>query len=107
MKKGEIWIVDLPTTRGHEQMGTRPVIVWRELEANMVFIVPCTTSKSASQFPHIIRIKPSPQNNLDGNTFGLAFQFRAIDQKRLHTKIGTLEDAYIHVLEKMILGLVK
>lgn len=32
MKKGEIWLVELPSTNGHEQAGTRPVIILTETE---------------------------------------------------------------------------
>jgi mRNA interferase ChpB len=27
MKRGEIWLVGLDPTRGHEQKGTRPVLI--------------------------------------------------------------------------------
>ena len=35
MKKGEVWLVELPTTNGHEQTGTKPVIVLADTEANV------------------------------------------------------------------------
>ncbi|MBI2581466.1 type II toxin-antitoxin system PemK/MazF family toxin [Candidatus Woesearchaeota archaeon] len=51
MKKGEIWLVELPTTNGHEQEGYRPAMVLAEAEANIAIIVPFTSNLQALRFP--------------------------------------------------------
>ncbi len=93
MKKGEIWLVELPTTDSHEQAGTRPVIVLLETEVNIVIIIPLTSNLQALRFPHTIEIKPSSLNGLNSLSVGLLFQIRAIDKIRLKNKIGDLEDS--------------
>lgn len=46
-QRGEIWLVDLDPTAGHEQRGTRPVMVVSPAEFNAVtgtpIVVPITT----------------------------------------------------------------
>ncbi len=108
MKKGEMWLVEFPSTDSHEQSGTRPVIIISETEANIVLVIPLTSNLQALRFPHTLEIKPSKLNGLNAVSVGLAFQLRAIDKKRLRTKIGEIEESIlkrIDVLLKMLLGL--
>lgn len=44
MKKGEIWLVDIPSSNGYEQSGLRPVIILVETEANISVVVPFTSN---------------------------------------------------------------
>jgi mRNA interferase MazF len=90
MKKGEIWIVDIPEIQGHEQYGTRPVIVMSELEANIVLVIPCTSNKKALKYPHVIDLHPTKENGLLFFSVALIFQLRALDTKRLLSKIGKI-----------------
>ena len=92
MKKGEIWLVELSSTNGHEQIGTRPSIVLSETEANIAVVIPLTSNVQALRFPHTIEIKPSDKNGLSVVSVALTFQIRAIDKKRFKKKIGELED---------------
>ena len=92
MKKGEIWLVELPSTNSHEQIGTRPSIVLSETEANIAIVIPLTSNVQALRFPHTIEIKPSDKNGLSVVSVALTFQIRAIDKKRFKKKIGELED---------------
>ena len=108
MKKGEMWLVEFPSTNGHEQSGTRPVIIISETEANIVLVIPLTSNLQALRFPHTLEIKPSKLNGLSTVSVGLAFQLRAIDKKRLKAKIGEVEETVlkrIDVLLKKLLGL--
>ncbi len=108
MKKGEIWLVEFPSTDSHEQFGTRPVIIISETEANIVLVIPLTSNLQALRFPHTLEVKPSKLNGLNAVSVGLAFQLRAIDKKRLKTKIGEIESVImkrIDVLLKLLLGL--
>ena len=89
MKKGEIWLVEIPKTNGHEQSGLRPVIVFSSVEANTVFVLPFTTNLTALRFSHTVEIHPSSTNGLNATSVALVFQLRAIDSKRLTRKIGT------------------
>lgn len=47
-KKGEIWLVDLNPSRGHEQRGIRPAVVvsvdeFNSCPADLVVVVPITS----------------------------------------------------------------
>jgi len=102
MRKGEIWFVKIPPTNGHEQGGTRPVLVLSEIEANTVIVVPFTSNIQALRFIHTIEIIPSQLNGLKSKSIALAFQMRAIDRKRLISKIGVLENNTLKEIERMI-----
>ncbi len=108
MKKGEVWLVELPSTNGHEQAGTRPVVVLAETEANVAIIVPFTSNLQALRFPHTIEVKPTEKNGLINISIALVFQVRAIDKKRLKNKIGELDNSTLNEMDpilKKILGL--
>ena len=92
MKKGEIWLVEIPSTNGHEQAGKRPAIVLADTEANIVIIIPLSSNLQALRFPHTLEIKPSSKNGLQLVSVALVFQIRAIDKKRLVSKIGEIDN---------------
>ena len=105
MKKGEMWLVEFPSTNGHEQSGTRPVIIISETEANIVLVIPLTSNLQALRFPHTLEVKPSKLNGLDAVSVGLAFQLRAINKKRLKAKIGEIEEAHLKRIDVLLKGL--
>jgi len=102
MKKGEIWIVEFPALNGHEQAGTRPVIIMADTEANISIIIPFTSNIQALRFPHTIEIEPSKENGLSSKSVALVFQIRAIDKKRMKKKIGITDAATIKRIDKML-----
>lgn len=102
MKKGEVWLVELPSVDGHEQAGTRPAIVLAEAEADIALIVPFTSNLQALRFPNAIEVKPSERNGLSVISVALVFQARAIDKKRLKTKIGELEAQPLDKLDALL-----
>lgn len=102
MKKGEIWYVDIPSNVGHEQSGLRPVIILSEAEANIAIIIPFTSNLQALKFPHTIEINSSHKNGLKISSVALLFQLRAIDKKRLKSKIGILETEHLKEINVMI-----
>ncbi len=102
MKKGEIWLVDFPSTDGHEQSGTRPVIIISETEANIALVIPLTSNLQALRFPHTLEIKPSKLNGLSAISVGLAFQLRAIDKRRLKMMIGEIEEVHLKRIDALL-----
>jgi mRNA interferase MazF len=92
MKKGEIWLVELPSANGHEQIGIRPALVISETETNIAIVIPFTSNLQALRFPHTIELKPSTKNGLKEVSIALIFHVRAIDKKRLKRKIGEVEE---------------
>ena len=87
--------MDLPETNGHEQSGSRPVVVVAEVSAGITVIIPFPSNLQALRFPNTVEINATRQNGLRNISVALAFQIRAIDRKRLRTKIGYLETATV------------
>lgn len=104
MTPGDIFLVEIPVSGGHEQQGFRPAIVVQTSE-NMdrvptVLIVPFTTQIKAASVPFTFIAKPDSSNNLAATSAALVFQLRAIDKKRLKNKLGHLNSDDIQVLKQ-------
>src|SRR6266536_1864467 len=86
--RGEIWLVDLGTGRGHEQAGQRPVLVVSEDAFNgglagLVMTAPLTSKVAKSKnIPAHIRIDP-PDGGLQTPSVILCDQLRTISKDRL------------------------
>ena len=107
LSRAEIWTIDLSGSRGHEQKGNRPGIVWRDLDhVKMAIVIPCTTTQEASKFPHTHLISPSSKNGLSQDSIAMVFQIVSIDKKRLTKKLGELDVADINsigaILKEML-----
>ena len=92
MKKGEIWILNLPFGKGREQYGTRPGLVMAETKIGLIVTIPLTSNIQALRFSHVLDIKKSQKNGLDKDSVALVFQIQSLDKKRFVNKIGELED---------------
>lgn len=102
MKKGEIWIAEMPSVDGREQTGIRPTIVLTDTIASLAVIIPITTNMRALRFPHTLELNPSKQNGLKTFSVALIFQLRAVDKQRLKHKIGTLESQNLKAVDTML-----
>lgn len=102
MNKGEIWIVKLPTSDGHEQYGTRPAIVLADTDDDIAMVTPLTSNTQALKFPNTLEINHNTENGLDQKSIALIFQTRAIDEKRLHNKIGKLKENKIQKIDNKL-----
>lgn len=107
MDKGDIWLVEIPQTEGHEQTGKRPVIILADTESNITIIIPFTSNLQALRFPHTLEIEPSEENGLTIKSIALVFQIRAIDKRRLIRNLGELENTAINKIDKMLKNLLK
>ena len=107
MKKGEIWLVEFPHSNGHEQAGTRPVLILADTEANISIVVPFTSNVQALRFPNTVTAEPSVSNGLKSKSIALVFHMMAIDKKRLKNKIGILDSTTINKIDKMLKNLLK
>ena len=107
MNKGEIYLVEIPSTNGHEQVGIRPAIVVATTPANVTLIIPFTTNIEALRCPFTQEVRPSKRNGLSTLSIALVFQLRAIDTKRLKTKIGDVEESFMKDLNGMLLKLLQ
>jgi len=107
MKKGEIWTVELPGSSGSEQIGTRPSVVIAEVDANVTMIIPFTSNMQALRFENTLLISSNERNCLNQDSVLLIFQLRAIDRKRIKTKIGELEEEQLSKVNDMLRKMLK
>jgi len=86
--RGEIWLADLGTGRGHEQQGPRPVLVVSDDALNaglsgLVIVVPLTSRVAKSRgIPAHIPVAP-PEGGLKTPSVILCDQVRTISKDRL------------------------
>jgi len=101
---GEIYLVEIPVSGGHEQQVVRPAIIV-QIAGNIdkiptILIVPLTTKIKASMFPFTFVVEPDSINNLTSTSVALIFQLRAIDKKRIKNRIGSLNADDIQKLKQ-------
>lgn len=81
MAPGDIYLVEIPVSGGHEQSGARPAIVLQNPSysnrLSTVLIVPLTGQIKALAFPGTLRIAPDASNRLQKESVALVFQLRA------------------------------
>lgn len=111
MQAGDIYLIEIPASGGHEQSGLRPAIIVQEKALEKlptVLIVPLTSKQKAADFPFTFIIEPDRVNNLNVVSVALIFQLRAIDKKRVKNKIGKIGLEKMELLKqslKEIMGL--
>ena len=96
IKRGDIVIADFGDGVGSEQCKRRPAILIQNYIGNKysptTIIVPLTTSiKKIKQATHAI-IAKTVDNGLKADSMALCEQVRAIDKKRICSKIGVITD---------------
>ncbi|MCX5817685.1 MAG: type II toxin-antitoxin system PemK/MazF family toxin [Proteobacteria bacterium] len=111
MDFGDIYLVEIPGSGGHEQQGFRPAIIVQTSEnidkIPTVLIIPFTTQIKAANFPFTFVIDPDSTNNLSSKSVALVFQLRAIDKKRLKNKLGKLSANDFQILKQCLHGILK
>jgi mRNA interferase MazF len=83
--RGEIWLADLNPIRGHEQAGTRPVLIistniFNHGPADLVFVLPLT--RTDRRIPIHVPIDP-PEGGVTARSFILCDAVRSITKDRL------------------------
>ena len=111
MDFGDIYLVEIPGSGGHEQQGVRPAIIAQTSEniekVSTVLVVPFTTQIKAANFPFTFFIEPDSKNNLTSKSVALVFQLRAIDKKRLKSRIGNLSLNDVQTLKQYLKKILK
>lgn len=106
VKRGEVWLADLNPTRGSEQGGTRPVIVFQNDIVSQcsttVITIPLTSNLRRASLPICLLI-PSGEGGLDRDSVALCYQLRVIDRTRLQRKLGDLAPETLTNLEGIVL----
>lgn len=88
--RGEVWLVDLNPTRGHEQAGTRPALVvsaddFNHGPAGLVILVPMTTRER--RIPLHVSVDP-PEGGLNRRSFIKCEDVRSVSEERLVRRFG-------------------
>ncbi len=85
--RGEIWLANLSSTRGHEQAGERPVLIvssniFNQGPAGLVFVLPLT--RTDRHIPIHVAVNP-PEGGLTARSYILCDAVRSISKDRLGT----------------------
>src|SRR5438105_12937583 len=108
--RGEIWLVDVNPTRGHEQAGTRPAVVisvdpFNHGPAGLVVILPLTTTQRG--IPLHVLLDP-PEGGLRQRSYVKCEDIRSVAAERLIQRWGTISGAALREIEdrlRILLGL--
>ncbi len=99
--RGEIWMIDLNPTRGHEQSGIRPGLVisvdrFNHGSAGLVVVLPITTKSKG--IPLHVSITP-PEGGLKLKSFVKCEEVRAISKERFSQRLGKISVGSMHSIE--------
>ena len=99
--RGEIWLVDLNPTRGHEQAGVRPALVvsvdlFSRGPAGLVVVLPLTTR--AKRIPFHVEIAP-PEGGVRTRSFIKCEDVRSVAKERLSQRWGVVSRATLIAVE--------
>lgn len=99
--RGEVWLVDLSPTRGHEQAGRRPALVisadrFNASRAGVVFVVPFTTRRRG--LPTHVEVRP-PLGGLREVSWARCEDLRSVSVERLVS--GPLGAVTAEILESV------
>ena len=83
--RGEIWVANLDPTKGHEQAGTRPVVIvssniFNHGPATLVIVVPLT--RTDRHLPYHVEVNP-PEGGVRDRSFIMCEAVRSITKDRL------------------------
>jgi mRNA interferase MazF len=99
--KGDIWLVDLNPTRGHEQAGKRPCLVvsvdlFNQGASGLVVVLPITSKEKG--IPFHVEVNP-PEGGLTQRSFIKCEDVRSISTERLSQKWGVVSSTTMNEVE--------
>ncbi len=108
--RGEVWLVDLAPTRGHEPAGTRPGLVvsvdpFNHGPAGLVVVLPLTSV--AKGIPFHVEIHP-PEGGVKLKSFIKCEDVRSVAKDRLSRRWGRISRNTLMAVEdrlRILLGL--
>lgn len=110
IQRGEIWLVDLNPTKGHEQAGIRPGLVvsvdqFNDCPAELVVLLPITTKEK--RIPFHVRLEPT-ESGLRDISFIKCEDVRSVAKERLTKRLGTISRQTLGAVEdrlRILMGL--
>ena len=108
--RGDIWLLDLDPTRGHEQSGRRPCAVvsvdpFNRGPAGLAVVAPITTRFRA--IPSHVEVSP-PEGGLAARSFIKCEDIRSVSKERFVERWGAIAPATLALVEdrlRILLGL--
>lgn len=108
--RGEVWLVDLNPSRGHEQAGVRPGLVvsvnlFNHGPAELVVLLPLTGI--AKGIPFHVEVNP-PEGGVKVNSFIKCEDVRSVAKERLSRRWGKVSGSTLAAVEdrlRILLGL--
>jgi len=105
MRRSEIYLSDLDPTRGAEQAGRHPVLVFQNNLINRftrtVVCIPFTTNLRRAQLPSCL-LMLAGEGGLSRDSVALCHQMRVLDQSRLVTRLGHVSDDILAEVERVV-----
>ena len=104
-RRGEIWLVNLDPTVGHEIKKARPAVIIQNDIGNryspITIIAPVTSQNTEKIYP--IEVLLTKQNaGLEKDSKVLLNQIRAVDKRRLLKKIGLVDSETMEKIDEAI-----
>lgn len=99
--RGEIWRAELDPVRGHEQAGTRPVLVvstdtFNRGPAGLAIILPLTTRHKRVRWH--VKLSP-PEGGVTADSFIKCEDIRSVSEERLSERWGEVSEAAMRDVE--------
>src|SRR5205085_11455808 len=105
VKRGEIWLADLNPTRGSEQAGTRPVLIFQNnlisKYTTTILAIPLTTNLRRASLPSCAQISKG-EVGLASDSVALCHQLKVLDKTRLLKKLGVVSPKTISAIESCV-----
>ncbi len=101
--RGDVWLVSLDPTIGHEVQKTRPaVIVTNDIynRHNWVVVVMPLTSHETAEYDQVL-IRP-PEGGVTSTSVTLPDQIRAVDRRRLVKRLGRVSQPTLRSIDRSL-----
>jgi mRNA interferase MazF len=101
--RGDVWLVSLDPTTGHEVQKTRPaVVVSSDIynRFNWVVVVMPLTSHDTAEYDQVLIVPP--EGGVTSVSVTLPDQIRAVDRRRLVKRFGHLNQDIIHKIDRSL-----
>jgi mRNA interferase MazF len=106
VRGGEIWLADLNPTRGSEQAGTRPVLIFQNNSINRFtstfLTIPLTSNLRRASLPTCALIRRG-EGGLAKDSVALCHQLRVLDGVRLKSCLGAISEKTMSEIESRVL----
>ena len=103
VRRGDVWLVSLDPTVGHEIQKTRPAVVVTANTYNdlnwLVLVVPLS-SRDRAEYDQVL-VEP-PEGGLDKTSVTLPDQLRAVDKRRLVRRLGRVNDQTLSRIDRVL-----